>query len=90
MQRSGRAGRTGPGKAFRLYTHHAFEHQLNENTVPEVQRTNLSNVVLQLKSLGPLWRFEKRYNRTTAPYQFSWDKIWRIVYIAQSPTICHQ
>ena len=52
MQRSGRAGRTGPGKAFRLYTHHAFEHQLAPNTVPEVQRTNLSNVVLQLKSLG--------------------------------------
>jgi pre-mRNA-splicing factor ATP-dependent RNA helicase DHX16 len=52
MQRSGRAGRTGPGKAFRLYTHHAFEHQLHPNTVPEVQRTNLSNVVLQLKSLG--------------------------------------
>merc|ERR1711871_1363902 len=52
MQRSGRAGRTGPGKAFRLYTHHAFEHQLSPNTVPEVQRTNLANVVLSLKSLG--------------------------------------
>lgn len=51
-QRSGRAGRIGHGKCFRLYTSWAFEHELEPNTVPEIQRTNLGNVVLLLKSLG--------------------------------------
>ena len=51
-QRSGRAGRTGPGQAFRMYTDAAFENELLDNTIPEIQRTNLSNVVLLLKSLG--------------------------------------
>ncbi|KAG6053241.1 hypothetical protein E4U17_004903 [Claviceps sp. LM77 group G4] len=51
-QRSGRAGRTGPGKAFRLYTEKAFKDELYVQTIPEVQRTNLSNTVLMLKSLG--------------------------------------
>ncbi|KAJ1675365.1 hypothetical protein EV182_001413, partial [Spiromyces aspiralis] len=51
-QRSGRAGRTGPGTAYRLYTEQAFRHEMYPNPIPEIQRTNLSNVVLQLKSLG--------------------------------------
>jgi pre-mRNA-splicing factor ATP-dependent RNA helicase DHX16 len=51
-QRAGRAGRVGPGKCFRLYTHWAYEHELEANTTPEIQRTNLANVILLLKSLG--------------------------------------
>jgi len=51
-QRSGRAGRTGPGYAFRLYTERQYNDEMLESTVPEIQRTNLSNVVLLLKSLG--------------------------------------
>jgi pre-mRNA-splicing factor ATP-dependent RNA helicase DHX38/PRP16 len=51
-QRSGRAGRTGPGFCFRLYTHVQFTNELLENSIPEIQRTNLSNVVLLLKTLG--------------------------------------
>jgi pre-mRNA-splicing factor ATP-dependent RNA helicase DHX38/PRP16 len=51
-QRSGRAGRTGPGYCFRLYTERQFREELMEAAVPEIQRTNLSNVVLLLKSLG--------------------------------------
>lgn len=48
-QRAGRAGRTGPGKCFRLYTQWAFYNEMDENTTPEIQRVNLSNVVLLLK-----------------------------------------
>ncbi|KAF4124040.1 pre-mRNA-splicing factor ATP-dependent RNA helicase DHX38/PRP16 [Geosmithia morbida] len=51
-QRSGRAGRTGPGKAFRLYTEKAFKDELYMQTIPEIQRTNLANTVLMLKTLG--------------------------------------
>ena len=50
-QRGGRAGRTGPGLCFRLYTEHSFNSEMWENNVPEIQRTNLANVVLLLKSL---------------------------------------
>lgn len=51
-QRAGRAGRTGPGKCFRLYTLWAYQHELEDQTIPEIQRTNLGNTVLLLKSLG--------------------------------------
>lgn len=51
-QRSGRAGRTRPGKCYRLFTEQSFEKDLQENTYPEILRSNLSNVVLYLKKLG--------------------------------------
>mmetsp|Transcript_13683 Transcript_13683/g.20734 ORF Transcript_13683/g.20734 Transcript_13683/m.20734 type:complete len:1116 (-) Transcript_13683:7-3354(-) len=51
-QRAGRAGRTGPGTCYRLYTKEQYENEMLPNTVPEIQRTNLGNVVLLLKSLG--------------------------------------
>ncbi|KAL7069181.1 putative DHX8/prp22-type ATP-dependent RNA helicase [Cryptosporidium serpentis] len=51
-QRSGRAGRTGPGKCYRLYTEIAFKTEMLPVTIPEIQRTNLSNTVLLLKALG--------------------------------------
>ena len=35
-----------------MYTKWSFENELPENTVPEVQRTNMSSTVLTLKSLG--------------------------------------
>ncbi|KAJ5112193.1 ATP-dependent RNA helicase DHX35 [Penicillium argentinense] len=50
-QRAGRAGRTKPGKCFRLYTQENYE-QLPEATVPEIQRSNLAPIVMQLKALG--------------------------------------
>eukprot|EP00005_Dracoamoeba_jomungandri_P006061 CAMPEP_0174261780 /NCGR_PEP_ID=MMETSP0439-20130205/12156_1 /TAXON_ID=0 /ORGANISM="Stereomyxa ramosa, Strain Chinc5" /LENGTH=554 /DNA_ID=CAMNT_0015346343 /DNA_START=17 /DNA_END=1678 /DNA_ORIENTATION=+ len=52
QQRAGRAGRTRPGKAFRLYTERAFKKDLQPQTYPEILRSNLGSVVLQLKKLG--------------------------------------
>ncbi|OMJ82483.1 hypothetical protein SteCoe_16833 [Stentor coeruleus] len=59
-QRSGRAGRTGPGSCCRLYTDTIYREDLLENNIPEIQRTNLANVVLLLKSLniGNLLEFQ--------------------------------
>ena len=50
-QRAGRAGRTGPGTCYRLFTERAYRREMRAATVPEIQRTNLANVVLLLKSL---------------------------------------
>jgi pre-mRNA-splicing factor ATP-dependent RNA helicase DHX15/PRP43 len=52
QQRAGRAGRTKPGKAFRLYTEKAYKTEMQDNTYPEILRSNLSSVVLTLKKLG--------------------------------------
>lgn len=52
QQRAGRAGRTRPGKCFRLYTEQSFQKDLQEQTYPEILRSNLGSVVLQLKKLG--------------------------------------
>lgn len=51
-QRSGRAGRTGPGTCYRLFTESAYRDEMLPNPVPEIQRTNLGNIVLLLKSLN--------------------------------------
>ncbi|KAH7676381.1 RNA helicase protein [Dioscorea alata] len=51
-QRSGRAGRTCPGKCFRLYTENSFNTDLQPQTYPELLRSDLANTVLTLKKLG--------------------------------------
>lgn len=50
-QRAGRAGRTKPGKCYRLYTQNIYA-TMSEATVPEIQRSNLAPATLQLKALG--------------------------------------
>ena len=50
-QRSGRCGRLGPGIAIRLYSEEDFEGR-PEFTDPEILRTNLASVILQMASLG--------------------------------------
>lgn len=52
QQRAGRAGRTRPGKCFRLYTEKDFMTELEEQTYPEILRSNLANTVLELVKLG--------------------------------------
>eukprot|EP00088_Acartia_fossae_P056841 TRINITY_DN6624_c0_g1_i2.p1 TRINITY_DN6624_c0_g1~~TRINITY_DN6624_c0_g1_i2.p1 ORF type:complete len:603 (-),score=122.07 TRINITY_DN6624_c0_g1_i2:78-1886(-) len=50
-QRAGRAGRTAPGKCYRMCREEEFL-KLPLNTPPELQRTSLALAVLQLKALG--------------------------------------
>ncbi|KAJ5527449.1 hypothetical protein N7513_011608 [Penicillium frequentans] len=51
-QRAGRAGRTGPGKCFRLYTEAAYQSEMLPTTIPEIQRQNICNTILMLKAMG--------------------------------------
>lgn len=50
-QRAGRAGRTRPGKCYRLYPLVVYRDDFLDATVPEIQRTSLAGSVLYLKSL---------------------------------------
>ncbi|KAI0464679.1 hypothetical protein LJB42_002299 [Komagataella kurtzmanii] len=51
-QRAGRAGRTGPGKCFRLYTETGYNKEMLPNSIPEIQRQNLAHTILMLKAMG--------------------------------------
>ncbi|XP_059445289.1 probable pre-mRNA-splicing factor ATP-dependent RNA helicase DEAH4 [Corylus avellana] len=50
-QRAGRAGRTRPGKCYRLYPSMLYHDDFLDVTVPEIQRSSLTGSVLYLKSL---------------------------------------
>lgn len=50
-QRAGRAGRTRPGKCFRLFPEIAFK-ELIQRTYPEILRSNVLSTILELKSMG--------------------------------------
>ena len=51
IQRTGRAGRTRAGKCYRLYSK-KFYDTMDESTIPEIQRTSLTSVILNLKCMG--------------------------------------
>lgn len=50
-QRAGRAGRTGPGHCYRLYSSAVYERDFVEHAQPEILRMPVEGVVLQLKSM---------------------------------------
>ena len=50
-QRAGRSGRTAPGVCIRLYSEQDFEAR-PRFTDPEIQRTNLAAVILQMSALN--------------------------------------
>lgn len=49
-QRAGRAGRESEGKCFRVYTESSY-YDLEVASTPEIQRTNISQIILQLQVL---------------------------------------
>jgi HrpA-like RNA helicase len=51
-QRAGRAGRTGPGHCYRLFSSAVFNDLFPEFTAPEIANTALEGVVLLMHALG--------------------------------------
>jgi len=51
IQRAGRAGRTQPGRALRLYTQHDFDSR-RPHEIPEIARLDLGDALLTLAALG--------------------------------------
>lgn len=51
LQRTGRAGREGPGKCFRLYTDSTFE-AFQDSDLPEILRNDVLGAVLTMKARG--------------------------------------
>lgn len=50
-QRTGRAGRTGPGECYRMYSRSDFE-SFNEFPIPEILRIPLESIILELACLN--------------------------------------
>ncbi|CAI9106795.1 OLC1v1006018C1 [Oldenlandia corymbosa var. corymbosa] len=53
-RRSELAGRTRPGKCFRLYSKESFDSTFESQTIPEIQRSNLTSTILSLKKIGTM------------------------------------
>ncbi|KAI9089626.1 P-loop containing nucleoside triphosphate hydrolase protein [Phlyctochytrium arcticum] len=51
-QRAGRAGRTGPGHCYRLFSSAVYNDYFDQFSRPEILRTPIEGVVLQMKSMG--------------------------------------
>jgi ATP-dependent RNA helicase DHX37/DHR1 len=51
-QRSGRAGRTGPGHCYRLFSSAVFNDKFPQFSDPEILNIPIDGMVLQLKSMG--------------------------------------
>ena len=50
-QRKGRAGRTGPGHCYRLYSSAVYERDFEQHAQPEILSVPIEGIVLQLKSM---------------------------------------
>jgi ATP-dependent RNA helicase DHX33 len=75
-QRAGRAGRDGPGIAYRLLTEEQFS-ELSDFSVPEILRVSLSNVILQLVAMGitDVMSFDFMYRPKLTNFESALDEL---------------
>lgn len=64
-QRAGRAGRTGPGVCYKMYTEEFCDTSILSHTPPEIVRTPLEELVLQVCLLK-----EQQHGNGTSPMEF--------------------
>ena len=72
QQRAGRAGRESAGKCFRLYTEEYFDAELIEDTPPEIERTNIAQVLLPFHSHSVIVHLSKLSMNDTDPKNSSY------------------
>eukprot|EP01134_Creolimax_fragrantissima_P003107 CFRG3107T1 len=65
-QRKGRAGRTGPGICYRLYSHDDYA-QFEDYTLPEILRVPLEYIILQMKALADVDVDPRRFDFVERP-----------------------
>ncbi|KAJ6852262.1 ATP-dependent RNA helicase DEAH12, chloroplastic-like [Iris pallida] len=70
-QRAGRAGRTGPGKCYRLYSEFDFK-SMNMHQEPEILKVHLGNAILRIIALG--LKNTKEFDFIDAPNQKAIEK----------------
>jgi len=73
IQRSGRAGRVGPGKALRLYTRGQFQARPVQDT-PELLRSDLSDLYLKLRAAPSAEHEPEKMPWLTAPSPEKWEQ----------------
>jgi pre-mRNA-splicing factor ATP-dependent RNA helicase DHX15/PRP43 len=79
MQRAGRAGRTQPGKCFRLFCERDWA-LLPAQTYPEMQRSNLTDICLTMLRLGVTNLVEFPYLDAPAPATLA-DALTQLLYL---------
>lgn len=71
-QRAGRAGRTGPGHCYRLFTSAQFQLYFPEFSIPEIKKCQLDHVVLQMKNFGIV-----KIDKCPIPGGIDPDSLWK-------------
>lgn len=67
IQRAGRAGRTAPGIALRMYTEHDYLHRRAAEK-PEIQRLDLTQILLELKLIADRFPSGARFQIDSLPW----------------------
>ena len=80
-QRAGRAGRTAPGKCFRLYTEISFDQEMEPHTTPEIQRSNLDSIVLMIISFESEFRDNFREFLDPPPVNTVFTSLYNLYHI---------
>nr|BAS01547.1 splicing factor PRP22 [Lotharella vacuolata] len=88
-QRSGRAGRIGSGKCFRLYSESVYKYEMKKNSISEIKRVKLTDMVLILKSLdytdiNDFDFFEKPYFKSIS---FALEELYKLKAICSNGRI---
>src|SRR3569833_3395975 len=86
IQRTGRAGREGPGQCYRLYTEESYDKALREIDLPEMLRTDVLGAVLTMKARGidNNHTYPQKNKPNTKTNEKALDHLWRLGALRES------